>query len=112
MYTGQLIVCIIFLALSLGSFVISYFQFRQKGFLFNNAYVWASKAEREKMRAEDKKPYYRQSGFAFALIGVLFLIVAVDLITEWIWLHLASILVAILAVVYAVASSIQIERHK
>ena len=36
--------------------VVSIRSFQNKGFLFNNAYIYASKKERGKM---DKKPYYR-----------------------------------------------------
>ena len=35
---------------------ISARQFAEKGFLFNNAYLFATKDERAKM---EKKPYYR-----------------------------------------------------
>lgn len=43
-------------------FVLSYRQFNEKGFLFNNAYIFASKQERETM---NKKPHYKQSGICF-----------------------------------------------
>lgn len=43
-------------------FVLSYFQFKEKGFLFNNAYIYASKQERDTM---DKKLHYKQSGLVF-----------------------------------------------
>ena len=36
--------------------VISILQFKEKGFLFNNAYIWADKQEREKL---NKKHHYR-----------------------------------------------------
>ena len=49
MVTVQMIAGIIFLLLSIGTFVISYLQFKEKGFLFNNAYVWASPEERKRM---------------------------------------------------------------
>ena len=55
--------------LSAGAFAVSVMQFHEKGFLWNNAYIFASKEERRKM---DKKPYYRQSGFVFMLIGIIF----------------------------------------
>ena len=45
--------------LTLASFGISYFQFHERGFLLNNAWLYASAEERNKM---NKKPYYRQSG--------------------------------------------------
>ena len=45
----------------------------------NNAYVWASEAERKKMdeNKETKRPYYCQSGFVFMFIGISLLIFAV-----------------------------------
>ena len=54
--------------------VFSFLQFNEKGFLFNNAYIFASKKERETM---DKKPHYKQSGIIFLMIGIIFLIDAV-----------------------------------
>ena len=32
--------------------VISVLQFKEKGFLFNNAYIWAAKQERETMNGK------------------------------------------------------------
>ena len=37
-------------------FIFSYLQFNEKSFLFNNAYIYASKEERKVM---DKKPHYK-----------------------------------------------------
>ena len=48
MVTVQIIAGIIFLLLSIGTFFISFLQFKEKGFLFNNAYVWASPEERKR----------------------------------------------------------------
>lgn len=90
-------------------FIISYFQFNEKGFLFNNAYIYASKQERETM---DKSPHYKQSGIVFLLIGIIFLINAVDLVLKTGWLFYAVILVATIAVVYAIVSTVVIEKRK
>lgn len=90
-------------------FVFSYLQFHEKGFLFNNAYIYASKNERETM---DKKPHYKQSGVVFLLIGAVFAINAVDMILKTGWLFYVVIVIAIIAVTYAIASSIMIERNK
>ena len=111
---GQIICGIISLLLAIGAFVISYFQFREKGYLFNNAYFWASQEERRRMdeNKESKKPHYRQSGFAFMFIGIIFLIHAIHIITHWIWMLVALVLTIIIAVVYAVISSIKIEQQK
>lgn len=82
--------------------IISILSFMKKGFLFNNAYIWASKSERENM---DKKPYYRQSAIAFALCFAVFLCMAIEsvLLTGWLWIAVGAICIAIF--VYTIASS-------
>lgn len=92
--------------LALVSCIISILQFREKGFLFNNAYIWASKQERETM---DKKPHYRQSGIVFALITAIFFFMALEcvLFTGWLWLMVFLPAAALL--VYAIASSVREE---
>lgn len=64
-------------------FVISYFQFNEKGFLFNNAYIYASKQEKETM---DKKPHYKQSGIIFLMLGIVFFISVIEILIETGWL--------------------------
>ena len=49
--------------------VVSIRSFQNKGFLFNNAYIYASKEERGKM---DKKPYYRQSAISHSIRSLAF----------------------------------------
>lgn len=114
MDTGQIICGTIFLVLAAGAFVISYLQFKEKGYLFNNAYFWASQEERERMdeEKESKRPYYRQSGFASMLIGISFLIFAAYIATDWIWMYVIFWMSVVIAVVYAVVSSVKLERHK
>lgn len=111
---SQIIAGVIFLTLAIGVFVISYLQFKGKGYLFNNAYFWASQEERKQMdkNKESKKPYYRQSGFAFMLIGLIFLIFAVYIVTDCMWIYIVLWTFVIIAVAYAVVSSVQIKRHK
>lgn len=110
----QMIIGIIFLALGIGAFVVSYLQFKEKGYLFNNAYIWASQEERKQMdeNKELKKPYYRQSGTAFMLIGFILIMDAAYIATDWIWLYVTFWVFILIAIVYAVISSIQNERHK
>ena len=95
--------------LSIVSFIIGYFQFKEKGFLFNNAYLYASKEERNRM---NKKPHYRQSAIVFSSLGIVFLVIAVTILTGWNWLFPIVIVIAILLVVYAIVSSISIERKR
>ncbi len=51
--------------------VVSIRNFQNKGFLFDNAYIYASKEERGKM---DQKPYYRQSAIVFCILCAVFLV--------------------------------------
>lgn len=100
---------VILLILSLIAWVISCFQFIEKGFLFNNAYIWATARER---RAMNKKPYYRQSAMAFGLVGMMFLLMAAAAFSGAGWLWLAGFAVAIAAVIYALASSARIGQNR
>ena len=97
------------LVLAIVAFIISFFSFREKGFLFNNAYLYASKEERATM---DKKPHYRQSAIVFLLIGIVFLLSAISVFFINRWIHYIAIAVAITAIIYAIVSSVMIERHK
>ena len=105
----KIIVAVILGAIAVICFIISYLQFHEKGFLFNNAYIYASKKERETM---DKAPYYRQSGIVFALIGLVFLINTLVLIFHIRWLFWLVIGIIAITLVYAVASSVIIEKRK
>ena len=95
--------------LAIGAFIISFFSFREKGFLFNNAYLYASKEERATM---DKKPHYRQSAIVFLMIGIVFLLIAISVFCINRWIRYLAIAVAIIAIIYAIVSSVMIERHK
>lgn len=100
---------IILLILSLVMLVIALFQLREKGCLLNNAYLYATARERETM---NKKPYYRQSAIAFGLLGVMFLLMAGATFWRSGWLWAAGSATAVGAVIYAVASSIRIEKAR
>ena len=106
---GHIMGAIILGIIAIVCFVMSYLYFNEQGFLFNNAYIYASKKERETM---DKKPHYRQSGIVFIMIGIIFLINALEIVFNTGWLFYIVIAVAVIAVVYAIASSVVIERNK
>ena len=55
--------------LALFCLIVSVMQFMEKGPLMNNAWIWATRKEREAM---DKKLHYRQSGVVFAFLSVIF----------------------------------------
>ena len=90
--------CILFL-IAIGAFVMSYRSFREKGFLFNNAFIYASKQERETM---EKKSYYRQSAIVFLLIGIIFLLNGVSVLLAAKWIFILVIVIAVIAIIYAI----------
>ena len=106
---ATIIIAVILGIIAVICFIISYLQFHEKGFLFNNAYIYASKKERETM---DKTPHYRQSGIVFALIGLTFLINTLILIIQIRWLFWLVVGIFVIALVYAVVSSVIIEKRK
>ena len=112
MRIDQIIFCIIYLTLSVGALLISSFQFQEKGFIFNNGWLWANQEERQRMSEKDKRLLYRQSGVVFLLFGLSFLTLAVEIVTDWIWLFFVIALLILILIVYAIASSIKMERHQ
>lgn len=90
--------------LSVVCVIISFFQFKGKGFFFNNAYIYASKQERETM---DKKPHYRQSGIVFAFLAVIFLCIVLECIfkTGWLWWIEGALCIAVIS--YAIISFVK-----
>lgn len=93
------IICVIIAIITL---TISIRSFKEKGFLFNNAYIWASEKEREQM---DKKPHYRQTAVVFALLTAIFMCIAIEFMVKTGWLWIVNVGFAIIAIVYAVISS-------
>ena len=94
--------------------LISVLQFQEKGFLLNNAYILASKKEREEMDAnkEMKRPHYRQSGYAFLLLGISFVLLALYCFLNLHWLLILFWILVAVTLIYAVVSSIKMELHK
>ena len=107
-HMGKIVGAIILGIIAIVCFIFSYFQFREKGFLFNNAYIYASKEERDDM---DKKPYYKQSGVVFVFIGVIFSIDAI-MVLQVDWFFPFVIIISIIAILYAIVSTVLIERRK
>ncbi|MBR5289493.1 MAG: DUF3784 domain-containing protein [Erysipelotrichaceae bacterium] len=103
-----LISCFLFI-IACTAFVLSVRSFFEKGFLLNNAYLYASQTEKETM---NKKPYYRQSAVVFLMVSLIFLLngLSVLLMIED-FSYLAMVMIPIV-LVYVVVSSIGIERKK
>ena len=90
------------------AFFMSIRSFKEKGFLFNNAYIYASEQERETM---NKKPYYRQSGVVFLLIGIVFLLNGFSIFFHTSLISYIAVAIIIIAIVYAIVSSVIIEKQ-
>ena len=104
----EIIIASILFAVSVFLFFMSVRSFKEKGFLFNNAYIYASKQKREKM---NKKPHYRQSAIVFLLLGLLFLLIALAALFKANWIFYVGSAVVIITLLYAIVSSITIERN-
>ena len=104
----EIIAASILFAISVFAFFMSIRSFMEKGFLFNNAYIYASKQEREKL---NKKPYYRQSAIVFLLLGLTFLLNAISVVLDIDWIFYIAVAVVIVTLVYAIVSSIKIEKN-
>ncbi len=81
-------------------------HFAEKGFPFNNAYIWASKEEREKM---DKSPYYRQSAIIFCLLSAVFLVIGLSFVLQNDKIQLLEIPLLLGTFVYGIVSSVKTE---
>ncbi len=104
----EIIIASIPFAVSVVCLFMSVRSFMEKGFLFNNAYIYASKQEREKM---NKKPHYRQSAIVFLLLGLLFLLIALAILLEANWIFYVGVAVVIITLIYAIVSSITSEKN-
>jgi len=105
----DIIVAIILLMVSLLLFVVSIRSFLEKGYLFNNAYIYASKKERETM---NKKPHYRQTAVIFFMMGMIFLLLGAASLLDAFWITYMTALIILVMLVYAVVSGIAIEKEK
>ena len=99
---GKIIGTIILGIISLGCFVLGYRQLKEKGILLNNAFLFGTE--------ENNKPYYRQSGTVFILLGVIFAINTIDIVLRTDWLFFLVILVDLITLIYAIVSSVKIRQ--
>lgn len=86
---------------------ISFCQFMEKGILLNNAFIFISKEERKNL---NRKKHYRQSAIVFCLLSSVFLVTGLSVVFQNKKIQLIEIPLLISALIYAVISSIKIER--
>ncbi len=108
MDTGELIAAIVIFILAGVLLVLGIRHFMEKGFLLNNAWLYASKEERKIM---DKKLYYRQSAIVFFMLSVVFIIVGLSLVFQSERIVLLEIPLIGATIIYAVVSSVTKKRQ-
>lgn len=104
---GEIAAAAAVFALAGALLVLAVRHFLERGFLLNNAYIYASREERKTM---DKKPYYRQSAVVFCLLSAVFTVVGLSLVLRKDGLLLLELPLAAGAVVYAIVSSLRLSR--
>lgn len=109
MSTFEVISIVSLFCLSAGAFTIGYRQYKEKGFLLNNAYIYASKKERDEM---NKKPFYRQSSRIFTMFGSMFSFMTIEVIYKNKLVLCIVLLHVPVIIIYAIASSINISRNE
>lgn len=105
----MLVFAIIMFGVSAACFAVGARQLAEKGYLFNNAWIWASDEER---RTIDKSRYYRQSGITFLLLAGVWLFIGLYVLLENSAMMIPSALCMTAATVYAVVSTARIEKQR
>ena len=77
MTSGEWIILIIVFSIAGVLLLFSIRSFFERGFLLNNAYLYASKEERNTM---NKKPYYRLSAIVFCFLSAVFIVIGLSLL--------------------------------
>ena len=109
MTAAELIIGIIMFVIAGILILLGIRSFSERGFLLNNAYIYASEEEREKM---DKKPYYRQTGIVFCLLSLVFIIIGLSVLLQNYKLELLLIPVVAGTIIYAIVSYVLISKKK
>ena len=109
MTSAEWIITVSVFIIAAASAVISIRSFLNRGFLFNNAYIYASKEEREKM---DKRPHYRQSAIIFLFLSIVFIVIGISVILHDSRINLLEIPLVAGALVYTVVSSVRINKKQ
>lgn len=89
--------------LSLLMLIYALFASKEKGPILSNNYLFTSKEEREKI---DKKAEYHHVTVIFGILGTIFLLLTIEIITLWNWInYVIGILVVILVLYIAKITS-------
>jgi glucan phosphoethanolaminetransferase (alkaline phosphatase superfamily) len=97
-------------------FFISYRQYKEKGIIFNNVWLYASQKEKDNMDVRFKKHLYLVSRNVFLGIAVLFIVIPITIHVETSWMrHFGYALISLIMTflcIYAIAQHIAGEKEK
>lgn len=99
----EVVFAIVFFAIAGLLLFLGIRSFMERGFLLNNAYIYATKEERKTM---NKKKYYRQSAVVFCILSVVFVIIGLSVLFRNGNIALLVIPLAVAAIIYAVVSTV------
>lgn len=99
----EVVFAIVFFAIAGLLLFLGIRSFMERGFLLNNAYIYATKEERKTM---NKKKYYRQSAVVFCLLSIAFVMIGLSVLLRNSSIGLLVIPLAVAAIIYAVVSSV------
>lgn len=105
----QLIASIMIFAFAVMLLLLGIRSFLEKGFLLNNAYIYAAKEQRKTM---NKKPYYRQTAVVFCILSAVFLVIGLSLVFHNDKIILLEIPLIAGVIIYAVVSTIRINKQE
>ncbi len=106
MSTGEFITAIIMFLVSGVLLILAILHFMERGYLFNNAYIYASREQRDTM---NKKPYYRQSAIVFLILCIVFIVIGLSVVLQNSMIILGEIPLFIAVMIYAIVSSAKIK---
>ena len=108
MTMGKLITLIIVFSISGVFLLLGISSFLERGFLLNNAYLYASKEKRKSM---DRKPYYKQSAVVFWFLSAVFIVIGLGLLFQNEMFFLVEIPLLTGVTTYAYVSTAQINKQ-
>ena len=105
MTAAELIIAIVMFVIAGILVLLSIRSFSGRGFVLNNAYIYASEEDRKTM---NKKPYYRQTGIVFCLLSTVFIIIGLSVMLQNYTIEFLQIPIFAGAIIYTAVSSTRI----
>lgn len=106
METWQIVSSIIIGLISISLLTYSFFTSKEKGPILSNTYLWASVEERKKI---DKTAEYHLITIVFRILGIVFLLLTISIITSWAWINYIIGILIVIVIIYAITESIKSE---